>query len=110
LVDTNARRDTFGQKIYRRLAKVVVRVTNDFEQLAQRNLSSLVHPSTAKDVRAELVQMSTRVGAKTYIRQNRAVTARGEPLRGRHICGVPPRQQEANGTSDAVGSSRYYQG
>jgi pimeloyl-ACP methyl ester carboxylesterase len=78
LVDTNARPDTFKQKIYRRLANLAVGVTKDFERLAQRNLGSLVHPSTAGDVRAELVEMSARVGAKAYIRQNRAVTARGD--------------------------------
>jgi pimeloyl-ACP methyl ester carboxylesterase len=78
LVDTNARPDTLGKKIYRRLANVMVGMTNDFERLSQRNLGSLVHPSTANDVRAELVQMSVRVGAKTYMRQNRAVTARGD--------------------------------
>jgi pimeloyl-ACP methyl ester carboxylesterase len=78
LVDTNARPDTVRQKIYRRLANVAVGVTKDFERLAQRNLGSLVHPSTAQDVRAELVKMSARVGARIYIRQNRAVTARGD--------------------------------
>jgi pimeloyl-ACP methyl ester carboxylesterase len=78
LVDTNARPDTFGQKIYRRLANAAVGLTKDFERLAARNLGSLVHPSTAGDVRAELVAMSARVGAKAYIRQNRAVTARGD--------------------------------
>ena len=78
LVDTNARPDTFRQKIYRRLANAAVGATKDFERLAQRNLGSLVHPSTTKDVRAELAQMSARVGATTYVRQNRAVTARGD--------------------------------
>jgi pimeloyl-ACP methyl ester carboxylesterase len=78
LVDTNARPGTFRQKIYRRLANVVVGTSKDYGGLAQRNLGSLVHPSTASDVRAELVQMSVRVGAKTYMRQNRAVTARGD--------------------------------
>ncbi len=78
LVDTNARPDTFRQKIYRRLANVVVGTSKDYGRLAQRNLGSLVHPSTANDVRVELVQMSVRVGAKTYMRQNRAVTARGD--------------------------------
>jgi pimeloyl-ACP methyl ester carboxylesterase len=78
LVDTNARPDTSRQKIYRRFANAAVGLTRDFEQLAERNLGSLVHPSTAGDVRAELVAMSARVGAKTYIRQNRAVTARGD--------------------------------
>ena len=78
LVDTNARPDTSRQKIYRRFANAAVGLTRDFEQLAERNLGSLVHPSTAGDVRAELVAVSARVGAKTYIRQNRAVTARGD--------------------------------
>ena len=78
LVDTNARPDTFRQKIYRRLANVVVGTSKDYGRLAQRNLGSLVHPSTAEDVRAELTQMSVRVGAKTYVRQNRAVAARGD--------------------------------
>jgi pimeloyl-ACP methyl ester carboxylesterase len=80
LVDTNARPDTFSQKIYRRLANLVVGTSKDYGRLAQRNLGSLVHPSTAEDVRAELVQMSVRVGAQTYMRQNRAVTVR-EDLR-----------------------------
>jgi pimeloyl-ACP methyl ester carboxylesterase len=78
LVDTNARPDTFRQKIYRRLVNLVVGTSKDYGRLAQRNLGSLVHPSTADDVRAELVQMSVRVGAKTYLRQNRAVSARGD--------------------------------
>ena len=78
LVDTNARPDTLGKKIYRRLANVMIGTTTDFERLAQRNLGSLVHPSTANDIRAELVQMSVRVGARTYVRQNRAVIARGD--------------------------------
>ena len=78
LVDTNARPDTFGQKIYRRLGNAVVGATKDFERLAERSLGSLIHPSTAKDVGAELVQMSVRVGAKAYMRQNRAVIARGD--------------------------------
>jgi pimeloyl-ACP methyl ester carboxylesterase len=78
LVDTNARPDTFRQKAYRRLANVVVGTSKDYGRLAQRNLGSLVHISAASDVRIELVQMSVRVGAKTYVRQNRAVTARGD--------------------------------
>jgi pimeloyl-ACP methyl ester carboxylesterase len=78
LIDTNARSDTLSQKIYRRLVNVVVGTSKDYGRLAQRNLGSLVHPSTANDVRAELVQMSVRVGAKAYVRQNRAVIARGD--------------------------------
>jgi pimeloyl-ACP methyl ester carboxylesterase len=78
LIDTNARPDTLRQKIYRRLANVVVGTSKDYGRLAQRNLGSLVHPSAANDVRAELVQMSVRVGPQTYMRQNRAVSARGD--------------------------------
>jgi pimeloyl-ACP methyl ester carboxylesterase len=78
LVDTNARADTFRQKIYRRLANVVVGTSNDYGRLAQRNLGSLIHPSTGRDIRTEIVQMSVRVGAKNYLRQNRAVIARGD--------------------------------
>jgi pimeloyl-ACP methyl ester carboxylesterase len=78
LVDTNPRPDTFGQKLYRRLTNAVVGATKDFGRLAERSLGSLIHPSSANDVRADMVQMSVRVGAKTYVRQNRAVIARGD--------------------------------
>ncbi len=78
LVDTNARPDTFGRKASRRLANLVVGMTSDFRRAAERSLRSLVHPSTPEDVRAELVEMSVRVGARTYIRQNRAVSARND--------------------------------
>ncbi len=78
LLDTSARPDTFGRKAYRRLANVVVRMSGDLRREAKRSLGSLVHPSTPEDVRAELIEMSVRVGAETYIRQNRAVSARGD--------------------------------
>jgi pimeloyl-ACP methyl ester carboxylesterase len=64
LVDTNARPDTFRQKICRSLANAVVGISKDYGRLAQRNLGSLVHPSTANDVRSEIVQMSVRVGPR----------------------------------------------
>ena len=78
LVDTNARPDTFAKKAYRRLANLVVGMSGDFRRSAERSLGSLVHPSASQDVRAELVEMSVRVGARTYIRQNHAVSARGD--------------------------------
>ncbi len=78
LVDTIARPDTFGKKMLRRLANVVVGTSGDFRRLAQRNLGSLVHPSAPEDVRDELLEMSVRVGSGAYIRQNRAVMARGD--------------------------------
>ncbi len=76
LVDTNARPDAVAQKAFRHLANFVVAITRDLEGLSKRNVGPLIHPSTPHDVRAELAGMGARVGANTYIRQNRAVAAR----------------------------------
>ena len=76
LVDTNARPDTLAQKAYRRAANLAVGALGDFRTLAERSLPSLLHPDAPQDVRDEMVEMSVRVGAKAYVRQNRAVTAR----------------------------------
>lgn len=78
LVGTNARSDTFRQKTFRRLTNAVVRAAPDFGRLASRNLKSLVHSSVLPVVRNELLEMSVRVGAETYVRQNRAVLARDD--------------------------------
>ena len=78
MIDTNARPDTLGQKAYRRLVNLVVGTFGDFKRLSERSLGSLVHPSAPGDVRAELVEIGARVGARTYIRQNRAVSARAD--------------------------------
>jgi pimeloyl-ACP methyl ester carboxylesterase len=76
LIDTSARPDSLGRGVYRRLANLYVGVTSDFQRTAERNLKSLVHPSTPEDVRGELVGMSVRVGPQAYIRQNLAIIAR----------------------------------
>jgi pimeloyl-ACP methyl ester carboxylesterase len=76
LISTNARPDIFRQKIYRRLANSVVGMTSDFRLLAKRSLPTLVHPDVSEDVKSEMIEMSIRVGPKTYVRQNRAVSAR----------------------------------
>ena len=78
LIDTNARPDTVSRKAGRHLANLFVGATGDFRRLAERSVVSLVHPSAAQDIRVELAEMSVRVGASTYIRQNRAVSARGD--------------------------------
>ena len=78
LIDTNALPDTLGRKLYRHLTNLVVGTTRNFSRLSERSLGSLVHPDAPQDVRAELVQMSVRVGARAYVRQNRAVIARGD--------------------------------
>jgi pimeloyl-ACP methyl ester carboxylesterase len=76
LISTNARPDIFRQKIYRGLANMVVGMTSDFRPLAKRSLPTLVHPDVSEDVKSEMIEMSMRVGPKTYIRQNRAVSTR----------------------------------
>ena len=77
LLDTNARPDTGRRRLSRSLANLVVRFTKDFRSRAERSVEALVHPAAASpDVKAELADMSVRVGAATYIRQNRAVSCR----------------------------------
>ena len=80
LLDTNARPDTLAQKAYRRASNLAVGAMGDFRRLAEQSVVSLIHPKAEQDVRAELVEMSVRVWAKAYVRQNRAVADR-EDLR-----------------------------
>lgn len=78
LVDTTAQPDLPGRKAYRLLANLVVGTSRDYRRLAERSLGSLVHASAPADVRSEIVEMSVRVGARTYVRQNTAVLRRGD--------------------------------
>lgn len=78
LVDTNARPDTLAQKATRLATNLVVGNARDFRALAASGVGSLVHPSAPPDVREELAEMSARVGAEAYVRQNRAVSARDD--------------------------------
>lgn len=75
LIDTNAAPDAIARKAYRYLANLVA-ITGDFKRLSVRSVNLMVHTSTPNDIRIELAEMGARVGAKTYIRQNRAVAAR----------------------------------
>ena len=76
LLDTSARPDTLGRKAYRLFANAVVSSSRDFGRVAERSLGSLVSASALSMVRAELLEMSIRVGAATYVRQNSAVLRR----------------------------------
>jgi pimeloyl-ACP methyl ester carboxylesterase len=88
LIDTNARPDAMARKAYRYLANLVA-ISGDFERLSERSVSSLVHPSTPDDVRAELAEMGARAGVKTCCRQNRAVAARTDLRPVLHSIAVP---------------------
>lgn len=76
LIDTNARPDSVRRKAVRYLSNLVAATTSDFDKLSERSVGSLIHPSAPEDVRGEMTRMGARVGAKTYIRQNRAVATR----------------------------------
>jgi len=76
LIDTNARHDTIMRKAVRYLSNFAAAIASDFDKLSKRSVSSLIHPSTPEDVRTEIARMGARVGARCYIRQNRAAAAR----------------------------------
>lgn len=76
LVDTNARPDTEEQAARRRTINTAVLASDDFRALGASSLDYLVHPSASEEVRRELIEMTARVGAETYVRQNLAVSAR----------------------------------
>lgn len=76
LLDTMAQPDGWASRLSRDLVNAVVRVAPDFRRLAARSVGSLVHPEAPDDVRAELVEMSVRVGARSYLRQHCAIAAR----------------------------------
>ena len=76
LIDTNARPDTVRRRAVRHLSNLVAATTANFDKLSERSVGSLIHPAAPEDVREEMIRMGARVGAKIYIRQNRAVAAR----------------------------------
>jgi pimeloyl-ACP methyl ester carboxylesterase len=78
LLDTNPCPDTPEQTAQRRGANAAVLSSNNFEALALASLKYLIHPAASIEVRNAMVEMSVRVGAKTYVRQNEAVAARAD--------------------------------
>ena len=88
LFDTSALPDTLRRRMYRHLANLVVPLTN-YKRRVEHAVASLVHADAADDVRGELVEMSVRVGARAYVRQNRAVIARGDLRQVLPIIRVP---------------------
>jgi pimeloyl-ACP methyl ester carboxylesterase len=80
LVDTNARPDSDEQAARRRAVNAVVLAAPDLRTLAASSLGSLVHEGASVEVRRELIEMTARVGAQNYVRQNLAIAAR-EDLR-----------------------------
>ena len=78
LFDTNARPDTPEQTARRRATNAAMLGTADLAALAAPAIAYMIHPSAGQDVRAELAEMTVRVGAAAYVRQNEAIIARGD--------------------------------
>lgn len=80
LFDTNARADTPEQIARRRAVNAAMLAATDLRALAAPTIAHMVHPDTERDVHDALSDMTVRVGATTYARQNEAVAARKDLL------------------------------
>ena len=76
LFDTNARPDTPEQIARRRSVNAAMLAATDLQALAGPGIAYMVHPDTGQAVRDALANMTVRVGAAAYVRQNEAVAAR----------------------------------
>ena len=78
LVDTNARPDTSEQQAYRRMVNAAMLQASDLTALAAPAIRAMVHADADPSVHAELEEMTRRIGAQAYVRQNEAVLARAD--------------------------------
>lgn len=89
LLDTNPCPDTPEQVAQRQRANAAVLASDNFEALAAGSLAYLIHPEASEDVRRTMIEMSVRVGAETYARQNTAVMARADQRPNLSTIAVP---------------------
>ena len=89
LCDTNARPDTPEQTAQRLATNAAMLGATDLAALAAPGISYMIHPSADRSVRTALIQMTLRVGAAAYVRQNNAVMARGDARPGLVEISVP---------------------
>ncbi len=78
LFDTNARPDTPEQTARRQATNAAMLQTDDLAALATPAISYMLHPSANQHIRAALTEMTVRVGATAYVRQNKALTLRDD--------------------------------
>ncbi len=78
LVDTSARPDTPEQQAYRRMVNAAMLQASDLTALAAPAIRAMVHADADPSVHAELEEMTRRIGAQAYVRQNEAVLARAD--------------------------------
>lgn len=80
LFDTNAQADTPEQAERRQSTNSTMLAATDLRALAGPGIAYMVHPNTSREVRAALADMTVRIGAATYVRQNDAMAARNDLL------------------------------
>lgn len=78
LFDTNAYPDTPEQSGRRRATDAAMLATDDLRALSAPFIAFMVHPRAERAVHDALADMTMRVGADAYVRQNRAVAARAD--------------------------------
>ncbi len=78
LIGTNARPDTPEQAARRRMVNTAMLQATDPVALARPTLRAMVLAGADPSVHAELEEMTRRVGARAYVRQNEAVLARAD--------------------------------
>ena len=78
LCDTNAQPDTIDQTARRQSTNKAMLVTDDLAALAASGIAYMIHPQAEPPVQEALIQMTLRVGASAYVRQNEAIMARGD--------------------------------
>lgn len=78
LVDTNAQPDRPEQQAYRRAVNAAMLQAADLIALARPAIRAMVHANVDPSVHLELEEMTRRVGAQAYVRQNEAVLARAD--------------------------------
>ena len=78
LCDTNAQPDTAEQASRRQAVNDAMLATDDLAKLAAPFIGYMVSSCTEQSVRDALTEMTLRVGATAYVRQNEAVIARGD--------------------------------
>lgn len=78
LFDTNARADAPEQADRRRSSDAAMLAATDLRALAAPFIAFMIHPKAGRAVHEVLSDMTLRVGAEAYVRQNRAVAARDD--------------------------------
>jgi pimeloyl-ACP methyl ester carboxylesterase len=78
LIDTNPNPDTPEQIARRETANAAMANATDLIALARPSVAYMLHPNASPEIHQQLLEMTVRVGAAAYIRQNKAVMTRDD--------------------------------